>query len=83
MTDEPKLLLRYEVRNAARNRYHQTMGELRSMAAQMAAQGHTKDEEQYFRDLVYEYFHVEREETVKLFGVRHAAELFNIFRPRK
>jgi hypothetical protein len=55
------------------------MGELRSMAARMAAQGHTEDEEQYFRDLVYEYFYVERQETVKLFGLQHASALLDIF----
>lgn len=80
MTDEPKLLLRLEIRSATRNRFHQTMGELRSMAAQMAAQGHTADEEQYFRDLVYEYFYVERQETIRLFGVQQASALLDIFR---
>ena len=83
MTDEPKLLLRQEVRSATRLRFHQTMGELRSMAARMAAKGLTNNEEQYFRDLVAEYFYVERQEAAKLFGVQHASALLDVFRLRR
>lgn len=86
MTDEiedPQILLRQEVRGATRGRFHQTMGELRSMAARMAAKGLIDDEEDYFRGLVAEYFYVEREEAVKLFGLQHASALLNVFRLRK
>jgi hypothetical protein len=80
MTDEQQILLRHEVRGATRGRFHQTMGELRAMAARMAAKGLTDDEEGYFRGLVAEYFYVERQEAAKLFGIAQADALLDIFK---
>ena len=57
------------------------MGELRSMAANMAAKGQLgeEDEETYFQGLVAEYMHIERQELVKLVGAKKATQLLNLY----
>jgi hypothetical protein len=81
MIDDPQTLLRHEIRQATRLRFHQTMGELRSMAASMAAKGllGDEDEDTYFQGLVAEHYHVVRQELSKLLGLETAQKLLDLF----
>ena len=75
--------LRLEIRQASRNRFNQTMGELRSMASACRATGalkSTEDEEAYFLGLVAEHFYVLKYELYKLLGPATAQRILDLYK---